>query len=236
MENSEFGIQNSNVSPGLSSRILNAEFWIPPRLQFAVTNRTRLFWDFDVGRTLVGSGTWELPFGGGKAWGGWQVNGILNVSDGLPFTPVISGDALGQANQSLFDVPDRLDQPGCASAVNRGNPSQYIKLSCFAFPAPNTQVGNAGRNSLIGPGVITAGVSVSKNFPISGLGEGAHLQLRTELFNLTNRANCRAAGEQQTVRREGYAGEFRRPDHDALDRPTAAAARCQTDLVTVLPQ
>jgi hypothetical protein len=148
--------------------------------------------DFHVGRTLVGSGTWEVPFGRGRGWGGWQASGILNISDGLPFTPLISGDALGQANQSLFDMPDRLDQPGCESAVNPGNPSQYIKLSCFAFPVPSTRLGNAGRNSLIGPGLVTVDAALIKNIPIGGLGQGAHLQIRAELFNAANRANFAA--------------------------------------------
>jgi hypothetical protein len=148
--------------------------------------------DFHVGRTLVGSGTWELPFGRNKLWGGWQVAGILNISDGLPFTPLIAGDALGQANQSLFDMPDRLDQPGCDRAVNPGNPSQYIKVSCFAFPSPSTRFGNAGRNSLIGPGVVTVDASLIKNIPLAGFGRDVHMQFRAEFFNLANRANFAA--------------------------------------------
>ena len=145
--------------------------------------------DFHVGRTLVATGTWDMPFGRARRWGGWQVAGILNVSDGVPFTPLISGDALGQGNQSLFDVPDRLDQPGCDTAVNPGNPSQYIKLNCFAFPFPSTHFGNAGRNSLIGPGFVTLDASLIKNILVAGLSHGAHLQIRAELFNVANRAN-----------------------------------------------
>jgi hypothetical protein len=148
--------------------------------------------DFHVGRSLVGSGTWDVPFGRTRPWGGWQIGAILNISDGLPFTPLISGDALGQANQSLYDVPDRIDQPGCENAVNPGNPSQYINLSCFAFPVPSTRFGNAGRNSLIGPGLVTLDASLVKNMPVPGLGRGAHIQLRAELFNVANRANFAA--------------------------------------------
>jgi hypothetical protein len=148
--------------------------------------------DFNVGRNLAGSVTWEVPFGLTKPWGGWQVGGILNASDGLPFTPLISGDALGQANQSLFDVPDRLNQTGCDTAVNPGNPSQYIKLNCFAFPSPSTRFGNAGRNSLTGPGLVTVDVSLIKNIPLGGPARSAHLQFRAEVFNLANRANFAA--------------------------------------------
>src|SRR5262249_37292747 len=148
--------------------------------------------DFTVGRTPAAARMWEVPFARTKPWGGWQVAGVLNLSDGLPFTPLISGDALGQANQSLFDVPDRLDRPGCDDAVNPGNPSQYIKLSCFAFPTPSTRFGNAGRNSLTGLGLVTLDASLTKNLPVGGLGRSARLLFRAELFNVANRANFAA--------------------------------------------
>lgn len=148
--------------------------------------------DFHVGRTLVGSGTWQIPFGRSTGWGGWQISGIVHISDGQPFTPLIAGDALGQANQSLFDVPDRIDRPGCERAIIPGNPSQYIKLDCFAFPMPGTRFGNAGRNSLIGPGFATIDLSLVKNTPLGGASGRTQLQIRAEVFNLTNRANFAA--------------------------------------------
>src|SRR5262249_48503268 len=87
--------------------------------------------DFNVSRTFVASGTWELPFAKDRVIGGWRLGGIVAANDGLPFSVLISGDALGQANQSLFDVPDRLGVAGCGSPVNSRNPAQYIKLACF---------------------------------------------------------------------------------------------------------
>ncbi len=137
----------------------------------------------------MASGTWEIPFAKAKAWGGWQLGAIVNVSDGLPFSATISGDALGQANQSLYDVPDRLNLSGCKNPVNVGDPMHYIKLSCFAFPNPSTRFGDAGRNNLIGPGVITADLSLSKIFTLH---ESLRLQLRAEAFNAANRANFAA--------------------------------------------
>jgi len=137
----------------------------------------------------VASGTWEIPFAKTKPWGGWQLGSILNVSDGLPFSTLISGDALGQANQSLYDVPDRLSLPGCRNPVNGGNPMHYINLSCFAFPNPSTRFGDAGRNTQVGPGVVTADLSLSKTFTLN---ERARLQFRAEAFNAANRANFAA--------------------------------------------
>jgi hypothetical protein len=148
--------------------------------------------DFNVSRTFVFSGTWEMPWARKKLWGGWQIGSIFTISDGLPFTPQLSGDVLGQANQLNFDIPNRLNNSGCGHAVNPGNPMQYITLSCFAFPNPSTLFGNAGRNELVGPGVVNADFSLFKNFPVRFMGEGGRLQFRAEAFNAPNRANFAA--------------------------------------------
>jgi hypothetical protein len=148
--------------------------------------------DFNIGSTLVLSGSWEIPLFRDRWFGGWQLGTIFLVSGGEPFTPVISGDALGQANQNSFDVPNRLNNPGCGTPVNPGNPMQYLNLSCFAFANPSTLFGDAGRNEVIGPGVVNADVSLSKNVPLTFMREGAHLQIRAETFNLPNRANFAA--------------------------------------------
>ena len=92
-------------------------------------------------------------------------------------------------------LTSRLDQQVHASldrAVNPDDPSHYINVNCFVFPNPSTRFGNAGRNSLIGPGVITADVALIKNIRTGGPGQGSHLQLRAEMFNLANRANFAA--------------------------------------------
>ncbi|MCU1238833.1 MAG: TonB-dependent receptor plug, partial [Candidatus Solibacter sp.] len=148
--------------------------------------------DFNTGKTFVLSGTWEIPLAKTAWYGGWQLGNILTISDGLPFTPVLSGDVLGQGNQSTFDVPNRLNIAGCGSSVNPGNVAQYIKLSCFGFPNPNTLLGNGGRNQLTGPGVVNADVSLFKNIKMRFINESAHLQVRVEAYNMPNRANFAA--------------------------------------------
>ena len=50
-------------------------------------------------------------------------------------------------------------------------------------------LGNAGRNSLIGPGLVELDYSVTRNFAMPFLSESATLQFRAEAFNLANRAN-----------------------------------------------
>jgi hypothetical protein len=43
---------------------------------------------------------YELPFGRGRAFGGWQLSGIAGVHSNVPLTPVLSFDNADQ--QSLI--------------------------------------------------------------------------------------------------------------------------------------
>ena len=153
--------------------------------------------DFSVGRSFVLSSTWEIPFARKRFYGGWQLATIVTMNDGLPFTAVISGDALGQANQLNFDVPNRISAPGCGTPVNPGNVQQYIRLSCFAFANPSNLFGNAGRNELVGPGIIDADLAVFKNFPLPFINDLARFQVRAEAFNASQQAElCRTLRQQ----------------------------------------
>jgi hypothetical protein len=73
--------------------------------------------------------------------------------------------------------------------VNPGNANQYVKLECFTAPNPSTQYGNAGRNTLIGPGLIALDFSLFKTIPLKKISESSDLQFRMECFNCTNRVN-----------------------------------------------
>lgn len=103
--------------------------------------------DFNVGRTLVINGTWEVPtpksFAGPVHWlaNGWELGLIFTASDGVPFTPTwgTGGDPAGTLSSDDFAFPNRLNGPGCGSATNPGNPNNYIKTQCFAVPVAPSQ-------------------------------------------------------------------------------------------------
>ena len=136
---------------------------------------TRGLSDFNVGRTLVLNGTWEVPtaksFTGPAKWltDGWQLGMIFTVSDGVPFTPTwgTGSDPAGTLSSDDFAYPNRLTGPGCGTATNPGNPTNYIKTQCFGIPvapsqaffnancdpAPPTYVDpNTGKGGLLPPG------------------------------------------------------------------------------------
>jgi hypothetical protein len=175
--------------------------------------------DFNIGRVLVIDGTWLMPypksFSGVAEWAtkGWQLGLIFKGSDGVPFTPTFGtdGDPLGKNSSDPWAFPNRLHGPGCGTAVKPGNPVNYIKTQCFAVPtAPTPEFykqfcnpffgdpaqlqcfnlrGNAGRNSLIGPGTIDLDFSIFKNNYIPRVSESFNVQFRVEIFNILNHAN-----------------------------------------------
>ena len=151
--------------------------------------------DFDVRNILSLNGTWEIP---GMTSGtsalqwmtrGWQLGSIVTAQSGLPFTAIVAGDALGLNSSVPYNYPDRLKLPGCGNPVDPGNPSSYIKLSCFAAPNPATRLGDAGRNVLIGPGLVNLDVSLFKNSYVKLLSDTLNIQFRAEFFNVLNHTN-----------------------------------------------
>jgi hypothetical protein len=119
--------------------------WFDPKLSRGPS-------DYNVGRTFVLNGTWELPvrksLTGPAAWAanGWQLGVIFTASDGVPFTPTwgTGNDPAGTLSGDDFAYPNRLNTPGCHSLTNPGNPNNYIKTECFTIPtAPNLAFWNA---------------------------------------------------------------------------------------------
>lgn len=178
------GSESANSNPGTFANS-------SPQLWFDERNGRGLA-DFDIRQYLSVDYIWEIPSlkAGTRAlqWAlnGWQWDGILHIASGEPFTPTITGDPLGMKGDQ-FDRPDVLTGPGCSgSRVNPGNPLDYIKTQCFAFPNPSSRLGNAGRNILIGPGILNLDTSLVRD--IGGL-DKFHAQFRAEFFNVLNRTN-----------------------------------------------
>ena len=150
---------------------------------------------YDVRNVAVINGTYELPFGHGKAFAnglagwrdtlasGWALNSILTLQDGFPFTPQLSfnpsnnGDTRNPVRPSL--------NPAFSGPVILGSPNQYFNPGAFMVP-PNGTYGNVGRDTFIGPGLATFDFSLLKDTRIT---EKLGLQFRAEFFNILNHAN-----------------------------------------------
>jgi len=139
--------------------------------------------DLNIPSRFVASAEYTIPLNGSGFWGhferGWQVNTILNYSDGLPFSVTAAsgvGDGLTPRAQLL---------PGFGNGTlpsGKRTLSEWFNTEAFAN-APAGQWGNSGRNILQGPGTKTVDFSLFKN---TALTESTTLQLRGEFFNLFN--------------------------------------------------
>jgi hypothetical protein len=186
---------------GYSSSVFPTQFQNSTSTLFINRHLNRGLSDFDVGRVATVHGLWQLPKVRAATpalkalttlraiTNGWEMAGIFTIGDGMPFTPLISGDAVGENSSGSYDIPNRVVGPACTHLTNTGDPNQYIDLACYSFPVPATLLGNAGRNSLIGPGLAELDYSVTRDFAMPFLSESARLQFRAEAFNLANRAN-----------------------------------------------
>ena len=143
--------------------------------------------DFDVRQRLCLSYSYELPLGKGRLRGGWQTFGIWTFQTGPPFTADLLPDQ-DQSNTGIstlgFGANDRPNVAG-NPVLSHPGPDGWFNTAAFALP-PFGSFGNAGRNTLTGPGARTIDVSLVKN---TALGERATLQFRAEAFNVLNHAN-----------------------------------------------
>lgn len=149
--------------------------------------------NYDVRHNFVGSVVWEVPAPGwsglkGQLTQGWQFSGVYRAHSGYPFTLALNGDRAGSKadtlGNSLGQPPDVVSSPECQSLVNPGNPNNYVKTQCFAFPAEGV-LGNLQRNSLISPGLAVLDLVLVKSQKIGAM----TAQFRIEMFNALNRAN-----------------------------------------------
>jgi len=157
-------------------------------LQFFARNRTVL--GYDRTHMFHISNIWELPFGRGKRWisgggvatailGGWQVNHLLSMYTGEPFTISSSGTSLdlpGSA-QTADQVKPRVEKFG-----NAGRGMLYFDTSAFA-QVTEPRFGTAAMRSMRGPGLVNWDFGVFRQFQLT---ERWKLEFRMESFNFTN--------------------------------------------------
>jgi hypothetical protein len=191
---------------------LSTFFWMYPDIR--ADHRANC--DYDQRHVLSVNFIWMIPSPTGNAFarnilGGWQAGGILTAQTGTPFTVLIGGDSLGFSSTDVHNYPDRLSTAGCNNPVNPGNTANYLKLDCFSVPIAPTSftsqcvsavtgvagpvantitcmnlLGNNGRNSIFGPGLLDLDFSLFKNIPVKKISEAFNIQFRTEFFNIMN--------------------------------------------------
>jgi hypothetical protein len=143
---------------------------------------------FDIRHNFVANVVYELPFGRGSQFGGWQISAITNVHSNVPFTPVLAFDNADLQSLLTSERPDLEGNPYqgmCPNGFKVGTPSCWFNPSAFALPAPG-RFGTAGRNILRGPGFAQFDLALEKGFTLR---EGTKMTLGAQAYNLLNRPN-----------------------------------------------
>ncbi|HEY3840006.1 MAG TPA: carboxypeptidase regulatory-like domain-containing protein, partial [Bryobacteraceae bacterium] len=120
--------------------------------------------DFDQKFRLNISAVYALPHAGvsGPASlliNGWQINTIMSIYSGLPFT-VLSGTDRSESGIGN-DYAQIVGNPARPSGVTQVQ--EYFNIAAFAA-APIGTFGNVGRNTLRGPAFADVDMSIFKNF------------------------------------------------------------------------
>jgi len=111
--------------------------------------------------------------------GGWQVSGIVTFESGLPINPQLGGTQGGQG------LPNATNRPDVNGAVSYPHTAQeWFNTAAFTAPALGSW-GDAGHNSLRGPGRQNWNLSLFKSFVLSE-SRGSRFELRVETFNTWN--------------------------------------------------
>ena len=166
--------EHLNASSGRAQNSRDLESWEGPS-------------DFDIRHRFVANFIVELPFGRGRPMlqsgpaaqilGGWTLSGIYSARSGRAFTVTQGNNNVGADQTGL---PNLTGDPEGPETV-----AQWFNTAAFT-QVPSGQFGNAGRNTLRGPGWITFDMSIQRRFEFTSR---VNVNLRADIFNVFNRAN-----------------------------------------------
>jgi hypothetical protein len=148
---------------------------------------------WDVRHVFNANAVYELPFGAGKAYlnqpglwnaiaGSWEITSVVEARTGFPVNVTVDRSAAAVPDGNTTDQrPDLV--PGVSLSPPGGSTiGEWINPAAFAVPAAGT-FGDAPRDVARGPGAWQMDFGVGKRIPLT---ESAHLEFRTEFFNIFN--------------------------------------------------
>lgn len=147
--------------------------------------------DFDYRQRFTLSYIYSLPFGDKVGHlsnprlnyliEGWQLAGIAMMQSGAPYTVSVSGNPSGNIDGN--DRPNVV--PGAPVYPAHQTVNQWALASAFSVPTEYTY-GNAGRDTLNGPGLADWDFGVIRDFRLT---ETKKLEFHAEMFNIFNQPN-----------------------------------------------
>lgn len=138
----------------------------------------------DQRQRLVFGYVWEVlggrKFKGaqGLIAGGWSLGGVITLASGFPVNILQSGDTWNA--DALWPRPNAV--AGQIPVISDRAPTRWFNTDAFSR---STTYGTSPRNPIVGPGLHTFDLSISKAIRMP-YREGHQLLFRTELFNTFN--------------------------------------------------
>jgi hypothetical protein len=147
--------------------------------------------NFDRRHKATASYTIALPVGHDRTWlhdggataailGDWSISGDVQAASGLPFTARVRGDFTDVARTPFAAL--RANATGQPIALAHPTQQAFFNTGAFTAPAPGA-FGNAGRNTIRGPGYWQMNMTFVKAFPRAA---GRGLELRAQISNVFN--------------------------------------------------
>jgi hypothetical protein len=177
----------------------------PPQNSFDLAAERSLAY-FNAKFRWVTTGVLDLPFGkghrmvgegfGAALLGGWQLNGILQLQSGFPYTIDYKGDPenIGGGSGGILERPSYVLGPNGLPVdpnfpASQRSTGEYFNTA--AFYQPVYMFGNVGRNTMVGAGLANLDATLARTFHLS---EKLTLQFRVEFFNVANHPNYNLIG------------------------------------------
>ncbi|HEX6804412.1 MAG TPA: TonB-dependent receptor [Terriglobales bacterium] len=169
--------------------------------------------DFDIRHSINIDSVWQLPFGKGQAFmsnasrvadallGGWQLSGIFRWNTGLPVQPSPFDDARWATSWDVQSAVVPLTRiHSCPNKPATGSPKLFggCNLTAIYQNFRNAYPGETGsRNYLRMPGYVGIDLGFGKSWKMPW-SEGHQLQLRWDVFNVTNTQHFGAIDSTRT--------------------------------------
>lgn len=184
-ENSGFGaraIDPFNFHNDYASSVYDARQRLVISYDYELPHLSR-FWNNGLTRTVLD---------------GWHVSGISTWQTGFPINPSETDFASLQCSAyqyyGCWDAPNVVSSPQYLNPRNSsvtsnitGTSNNYYWFNPNSFsPEATGQLGDAGRNSLRGPGLVNTDLTLSKRIYLSKSESTRYLELRAEAYNLFN--------------------------------------------------
>ncbi len=153
----------------------------------------------DVRNRFVANALWNIPVGRGGRYfnstsvvkdiiGGWQLNTIVTLQGGNPFT--ITADDRSETGGNINAYANCIGDPNLGATHDphryvQNGPGVFMNLAAYSQPGDG-QFGSCHPDSVHGPGWKNTDLSVFRNFPIH---EAFRAEFRAEAFNVFNQTN-----------------------------------------------